>query len=291
MSLSTKVFVYHSEDVCEASMLDLKEFFTSETIFATRPDVQLSDFNFNPTGLSTPTFVVPGGSAIMMGMDLQPKFAAIRNVIANDFNYVGSCAGAFIGTVMTDFYATSHETMRNGELAAPTYIFGSANLEFNLGIICDYKALGAFYPNASHNQSQAKQYMPYRVNLSLCDTHESLPQLYVAGPGFFKTNGVSFTDIKACYADRENYTFPEHQPEKIKNLAAIISKKPNGNSGGTFLSGPHFEACVPNSKFLTLFRSAGDTHLALPETEYNAFRAEQTDTHKKMESLVSQSLK
>jgi len=291
MAMSSKVFIYNAKGASSPSAEDLKELFSSKNIFVKKPDVQLSDFNFDPSGLSTPTFVVPGGSTIALSHYIKPRIDKMRGIIKNDFNYVGICAGAFIGANSADLFHTSHQYNDQQEsLDEPSFLF-TIDENMNLNLVTDYKAVGAFYPHDGHkNPAPKKQYMPYRVNLTLAETKEDLPQLYVSGPGFFSTNRRPQSSVVATYADCNTYTFPyEKEKMQINSFPAMISSKPSEGKGGVFLSGTHIETCVPNSKLLTFFKSPGLQNAPLNALDVSAL--EQAEARATVESLLSKSLK
>jgi glutamine amidotransferase-like uncharacterized protein len=293
MAMSSKVFIYNAQGASASSAEDLKELFTSENIFVNRPDVQLSDFNFNPSGLNTPTFVVPGGSTTQIGTRVKPQISKIRSTLGDNFNYVGVCAGAFIGTRPADLFFTTHKySFQNGGLEEPVFFLTTEDNKVNLDFITDYKAVGSFYPHDGHKHSTPKTYMPYRVNLSLTENNSKLSQLYVAGPGFIPVNDNGQSSVVATYTDCESYMFPyEKESTKVNHFPAIISSKPSEDKGGVFLSGTHIEACVPNSRFLTFFKTAEKHNSALKAEEYDAFVLEQAETRATVESLLSKTLK
>src|ERR1700733_11683685 len=131
MARSSKVFVYNGQGTDSDSVEDLKELFTSNHIFTNRPDVLLSDFNFNAADLYLPTFVIPGGSAVFMGFTLQKK---MKSLLGEDYNYVGDCAGAFIATNQGDLFDTSHQRDDSREtLKEPYYFLTTQESETNLG--------------------------------------------------------------------------------------------------------------------------------------------------------------
>jgi glutamine amidotransferase-like uncharacterized protein len=291
MASSTKVFVYHSHGASPQSAGDLKELLlTSSNIFAQRPDVQLSDFNFNVTGLTIPTFVVPGGSTNAMASVVQPFINDRRNILGDkfNFNYVGVCAGAYIGAESADLFHTPHKRNRLLERYEPPIFLDVPNNN-SLGLIPDYKAIGAFYPNDSHERSFPKDITAYRVELSLDEKKEKLAQLYVGGPGFapLENSTSDGTKVIARYADNNSYTFEYTKTEKktIEHLPAMVRRK------GVFLSATHIEACVPNGEFLKFFKSSGETHNGLHKRDYDAFISEQDETRQTVESLLRQTLK
>src|SRR3990167_349743 len=99
MCSSTKVFIFNNQAVADECAADVGTFLReSSGIFAGTPDVVEFNAPFNTDGLKCPTFVVPGGSMLNLHDDVLDVFTAIRNSkVREDFNYIGSCAGAFLG--------------------------------------------------------------------------------------------------------------------------------------------------------------------------------------------------
>ncbi|MBX3708289.1 MAG: hypothetical protein KIT56_04435 [Gammaproteobacteria bacterium] len=297
MAASTKVFIYNAQGADQESVNDLKELFTtSKKIFPHSPDVQENDFNFNLSGLSNPTFVVPGGSSMWIGIAIKPVTDKIKFDLDGNFNYVGICAGAFIGTENAYLSHANHTLNLNSTFNEPSFLYTTQEIKTNLAIISDYEAAGAFYPNDSHiNTPQKKMYMPYRVNLSLQHSNQRLEQLYVAGPGFIplaKQSSEQPSEVVATYADRESYTlnYNKTTTKTMDSLPAMIRKKPQGKQGGIFLSGTHIETCVKGSKLLKFFETSTKDGASLSKTDYETLENEQDKARDIVESLLGKTL-
>ena len=280
MTASTKVFIYNGLGASALSADDLQALLTSNTIFSSRPDIKLCDFNFNAAGLSKPLFVVPGGSTSIIGNQLKPKLATIEETLGKHYHYLGICAGAFIGTHNADLFITSHKQDTNGnQHQPPSFFMTTQEVSAELNLLSDFKAIGSFYPNDSYLRQPPKKYMSYRVNVNLSESGEKLAQLYVAGPGFVALNkeGTNqHTEVVASYAERDSYTFPyENSKVSVKQFPAIIRQLPTEKQGGVFLSGTHIESCVKNSAMLGFFKQASTDNAALNDADYRALEAEQ----------------
>jgi glutamine amidotransferase-like uncharacterized protein len=296
MRSSAKVFIYNGPGSAPQSISDLQELFSSENIFPCKPDVSITPFDFNPTGLNFPTFVVPGGSTSTMGRSLKPSMDKIKLELKEQFNYLGICAGAFIATIDADLFFTMHEYDNNsnyGRLSPPIFFTTTRKEKANLDFISDFKACGAFYPNDTYlyQKDGSKDYMPYSVNISFSQTQSQqiLPQLYVAGPGFFSLPNVNRrSEVIATYHDKSRYIFSysKHENKCITNFPSIIRKKPQDQEGGVLLSGPHLEACVTNSKMLSFFKSSSPENPALKEEEYENLLENQAQTKTLVENLL-----
>ncbi len=292
MAMSNKVFIYNGEGTNPESVNDLKELFSSDNIFSTHPDISLCNFKFNPIGLSTPTFVVPGGSTTVIGRFVKPELSRFREIFEEDYNFVGVCAGAFIATENADLFIT-HKIDNSSTLLPPSYLFSTPALQANINIIDDYQAVGSFYPNDSYLHDQPKCNMPYRVSL-LTEKKQTFSQLYLAGPGFFSSRQTnSQSEVVATYINRDPYVFnyPSEKKE-FKQLSAMIRSKPtDSRRGGRFLSGTHIESCVPYSKLLNLFKSDSEKTKALKKNDYEILINERQDTQNFVESLLADTLK
>jgi glutamine amidotransferase-like uncharacterized protein len=227
----------------------------------------------------------------------------IRSNLVN-FNYVGVCAGGFLGANQADLFITSHFLNKADKLEAPIFHDTYSNNEdpptFNL--VPDYKAVGSFYPNDNYQLCPTySTYIPYRVNLSLTENGRDFSQLYVGGPLFSPIKNTGQSSIVATYIERKSYVFPYVSyvfppGEKYKmittyktitNPAAIIAKPSSENTGAVLLSGTHIETCVRNSQLLTFFKTCGMHHAALKDQEYDAFVSEQEETRSCVESLLA----
>ena len=296
MSSSNKVFIYNSHETDRNSADDLKELFSSNQIFAAKPDVTLSDFNSNFSGLCRPTFVVPGGAAMRMAVNLQPKMQTIQDAIKQHYHYISSCAGAFLGTKNAYVFDNSHGTNENKTAFVDSdYMFSTQDIldpDAYIGDINDYDAIGPFYPDDHYLGKAKKLYMPYRVNLQVTTLDKSLAQLYVSGAGFFRNDHLPKTaEIVATYSPDSSYSFNLPNGKKtFETLPAMIRRFPTEDKGAVFLSGTHIETCVPNSKFLRFFQEPTQHSHALSAAEYNNFCKEQTETRADIELLLRTTL-
>jgi glutamine amidotransferase-like uncharacterized protein len=298
MRSSSNVFIYNGIGSAQESVADLNELFTSENIFSCKPDISISDFNFNIAGLAFPTFIVPGGSTTSIGYDLKPTIGNINSQLKGKFNYVGVCAGAFIGTNDAYLFSTKHIPGNNSNydyygLSEPALLHTTKERFANLDLISDYNACGSFYPNNSYaiKSDPSKTYQPYCVNISFSQYNEVLPQLYVAGPGFFPLKKMHKTsEVVASYQDEKSYTFPHSNIMSVNSFPAIIRRKSQSDKGGVFLSGPHIEACVSNSKMLRFFKSSSPQNSALDELDYNRLIDTSQKTLETVESLLKETL-
>jgi glutamine amidotransferase-like uncharacterized protein len=296
MSSSTKVFIYSDDSTSSSSAEDLKALLASKTIFGSTPDVTLSDFNFNPSQLTRPVFVVPGAvSSTRVGLALLPKMAKMRAELQEHFDYVGVCAGSFLATQLADYYVTLHDyNVATQNFDNPMLLMDDIK---NLGVVKDYKAVGAFYPNNGYaGQSSVQVVMPYRVTLSLPSLGATLSQLYVSGPAFIqaeeKAAPVTST-VVATYADKQT-KYPFFTPTQfVPAPAAILSQPATSTQGARFIAGTHIESCVPDSKFLKFFEKDHPEWDCgkLPEDAMQAFKKEQSESLATVEALLGAVLK
>jgi glutamine amidotransferase-like uncharacterized protein len=298
MSSSTHVFVYNGQGVSKECTDDLKVFFEqSHAVFKERPTVLTFNSVFNTDGLTCPTLAVPGGATTAEGMVVKPILAAVRKTHGANFNYVGVCAGGFLGTDEADmFYASPVEdrqcVLRRGPSLTGAFM-RTAFTGVNLSLIDDYKAIGAFYPLDEIVVEKGE--VPYCVSISLSGTQKKLKQLYCSGPGFFAApNKHGLTEVVATYTDRNDYPFyyDDGKCVTLNSLSAVISKKPDDTHGGVYLSGVHFEAAVPDSKFFTLCKNGEKgKFVALSPDNCNALDESKPETIKFVEDSLSRVLK
>lgn len=303
-SRSNYVFIYDGRGVYSESGMDLKELFSTHQIFH-HPVIRECDFNINFDGLnSRPTFVVPGGSAGVIGGTLigaKPEHKAINNIKAkfgDKFNYVGICAGAFIGTDSAEVYNLgSVENSAEDAVQSPKFNNTSLlDIGMNIGVMPDYKAIGPFYPHGKRANESSTYFVPHRVKLTFqFGTTAIHPQLYVAGPGFVRTNNVTDqrTETVAIYSDQNRYVFfnGQHHKNEIENMPAIIRRIASKKEGGRFLSGTHIESCVPNSKVLSDFMIATNNNAVISEDDLLVLRQTAATTHKTVEALLKETLR
>ena len=291
----TKIFIYNGANTGENSRQDARQLFECEDIFNKRPDVVLSDFNENFSGLNpiqdNPTLVIPGGAAIFMGIDMleSGQKAKIQDLISQGFHFVGICAGAYLATTNSDIFNTRHvyHSIEN-TFSDPEFQMSSRIEQFSFNICSSHSALGPFYPNKDYDdypnktELKLKNLLPFNVTLSLNETSQKISQLFVGGCGFESQAIPDRIDKKlpyeivATYADRENYSFSYsdlEQKKTIHNFAAMIRKKAGSQpkDGGVFLSGTHIEACVKDSKLLNYFHLVNERgKMKLTENQYNS---------------------
>ncbi|GEM_PF-4290171 len=302
-----KVFIYKSSFTAQESISDLKELFTSYGIFES-VNVMESDFNFNVDGLNGRdiTFIIPGGQAMGMGMELKPRMEKMKSHFGNQFNYVGICAGAYIAPSEADIFNTNYKIDQNTKLlAAPEYVGHSSDFEADLNIVSEYKAFGPFYPSEQDvDYSPMKgKLIPYCVNLALTNSHCNISQLYVSGCGFESVASSSAdkktTEAIATYTSENPYKFfyPDDRSEKkIQRLSAMISRPANAetHSGGVFLAGTHIEACVKNSRMLSSFsptKKADAKQMLLSKESHKLLEDSQEEAAKVVVTLLKDTFK
>lgn len=298
MSSSTHVFVYNGQGVSTECADDLKVFFEeSRGIFKEKPTVLNFNAVFNCDGLTCPTIAVPGGATTAEGVRVKPIINSIRKAHAQNFNYVGVCAGGFLGTNEADMFFASPIYDADCVLRKGPSLTGAtmrtAFTGVNLSFIDDYKAIGAFYP---HDEIKiANGEIPYCVSISLAGTQAVQKQLYCSGPGFFAVkNKPRLTEVVATFTDRKKYPFyyEDGRCVELDDLSAVVSKKPDDTHGGVYLSGVHFEAAVPGSKFFAICKNGVPKQLAaLSATEADELVKGAPDTLKVVEDSLSRVLK
>jgi glutamine amidotransferase-like uncharacterized protein len=291
MFRSEKVFIYRNPKfTCSESVDDLVKLFSSDRIF-NHPDVQVGDLNFNASGLSYPTIVVPPGTATFIGQNVKPAIENIKYHLGAQFNYIGICAGAFVGAEDGDLCADwDRETLTRNNPAQ--HFLSLSDISANLNLISDYKSVGPFFPN--DKEKELKKDIAHSATLNLESIQKKLPFLYVSGPGFFNTKkgARSSTEVVATYADCESYAFAyEEQREEITSLAAIVRKRQEKNQGSVLLSGVHIEACVKDSKFLRLFAESTPEISALKPAEHDQLVEQQEESQQIVETMLRETLR
>lgn len=284
MCSSSKVFICKNQGVSSESAADLSTFLRESCgIFNNQPDIVEFSSIFNADGLKCPTFVVPGGNTLMMSTKVKSIFESVlASSVREDFNYIGVCAGAFIGTETADIFS-----------ASPDFTY---SLPYQgMGLVDEFKTVGAFCPVETVNPSR-RSFVPYSVSISLSNTRQPSQQLYVNGPGFFAVKPVrdGGAEVVARYRDRDSFDFAYKTGiVSTNNLAAMVSKKPNEQRGGRFLSAVHFEACIEDSQMLKAFESSNSYVEALSSDDYATLgdAAEQTNTRVAVEALLRRTLK
>lgn len=306
MCSSSKVFIFNNQYVADECAHDVGTFLRdSKVVFAETPDVIEFNAPFNADGLKCPTFVVPGGSMLTMSDGVLDVFTAVRSsTVREDFNYIGSCAGAFLGAGNMEVFSRS-----------PYYQHFVSSDRSGLSLIDDYCAIGAFCPVPTDKMNPAtKGEIPYSVQLNMPGFLKPTQQLLVNGPGFFAlkdhdpSGPQSDTEVVAYYADKETYDmkfdtrvvskqrrdqqyhqFMFHQ----RRLPAMLSRKPTETRGGVFLSGTHFYACVENSELLAAFETTSKEAAALPKDAFSGLKdlKERENTRIAVETLLRRTLK
>jgi glutamine amidotransferase-like uncharacterized protein len=284
MSNSHKVFIYNGNGASQESVEDLVTLLSTKTIFPDGVDISRSDFNSQSFyGLSHPTFVVPGGSAITIAAYIADPLTEIESIFSYQFNYIGICAGAFIGTTNADIFDISKQPA--------SFALTTRDAGFENGILDTFKAVGPFAPCAE-NPRPSLFFTPYRVTLSIGSQQQS--QLYIDGPGFIPTRPTSSSEeVLATYNNQPAYTF--HYPREIKScpkLAAIVRKLPDNHHGSVLLSGVHIEANVPDSQLFHFFsHNRNPKYGALTETDQATLKSEQAENIKVVESIFHETLR
>jgi glutamine amidotransferase-like uncharacterized protein len=217
-----------------------------------------------------------------MGTPLKKIFdTKVRPAMGENFDYLGVCAGGFAGTSDGEIFNLS----TNGVYHTPTSYKSLRKEEANCGMISDYRALGPFHPTYGYESRGPNQYVPYIIKLKLKNSTVELPQLYINGPGF-AANGLSpTTKVVANYSIGATFKY-EHGEVEHPRLAAMISAPAEQNHGARFLAGTHIEACVPNSKMLSLFWHETPRSEALSYAEVKAFRDEREATYDKTVEIL-----
>lgn len=77
------VLIYNGDGAGEHSTTDLKELFSCDDIYGSRPTVTLTDFtsNFDQLTPENTTVVLPGGTVVSMGRALFPQKEKIKGLI------------------------------------------------------------------------------------------------------------------------------------------------------------------------------------------------------------------
>lgn len=286
---SRKVFIYNGFGTGPLSTEDLHTLFTSETIFPSRPDVTLSEFNFNMTGLTNPVFVVPGGSTLQIAHKLKSPIGAIKSHFKEDFGYIGVCAGAFLGAAEAELYLTTHELDSHSGQFEVLDLDPPKKMKIAFNMIENYRAVGSFYPSQCYLGIPPKEFVPYRVSLAFDQTELPLSQLYLQGPAFFSSRlreEKSCSKVIATYAGYEKYhLFNSHLKPSLGIPAAIVHTPAQEKRGGRLLAATHIETCVKQSKLLAFFKEN------IPEKDYNVLISEQKQAQHCVENLLRDTLK
>lgn len=295
MSETRKVFIYNGTGASFDSALDLNELLSTDKIFLGRPDVALTDFNFNMDGLSDPVFVVPGGSTSAIGYILAPIMTKIKMKFGDNFSYVGVCAGAYLGAADAELFYTTHKLdNKRQEFEPACFIWSTKEQNYAFSIIEDYKAYGAFYPDNTYLYSPAKMLMPYKVDISLSENNVELNQLYVSCPLFLpdEKHSSSRTEVAAVYTNASQYRFFSTQNLPLSSKpAAIVRQLPKENADGKLLAATHIETCVENSRLLHFFKESSENNIALPESQFTLLSDEKKTAKPYIESLLRETLK
>ena len=290
------VFIYDgpgSDPICRK---DAYELFEAHGIFE-RPNVCFSNFQhirnqrLNP---SETLMVYPGGTAMAMGDDEYNASVEARELFSQGAHGAGFCAGGFYIPDEHRLYSATHrviDVMRDDELTStlspPQNSAGNSQYFNSLKLCEDYAAIGPFYPDPEYYLSRLHQNdpdctpktllnagnrKPYVTSLTF-NNNSVLNAIYVGGPAFIpKTEGT--TQVVAHYPERD-YLFhdkvspvdPTISQHTFRLPAAIISRRPYPTTGrgGLFLSGPHVEACVPNSGIHRFFTTRGAGRISLSD--------------------------
>jgi glutamine amidotransferase-like uncharacterized protein len=326
-----KVFIYNGPATSSASVDDLKDLFTDNAV-VNKADICVSDLNHNFSGLNpkkdSATLVMPGGGMLSMSWALSDEQRkTLSSMNASGFNYLGVCAGAYMGTttgcVFYDEFkkqpvvlaeplgaSSSSSKARTSSFAPPTLALRTeAHAQrSNLNFIDDHVAIGPFVPVVETYQDVAeatlhgKQYIPFCVDLETSD-NQNLPQLYVGGCGLLPTTQKTNTEVIARYPTNNTYQFNYSETfsltqNKASNivehtsLPAIIFRKrevDRSDRGSVILAGTHIEACVKNSKLLTFFKPGNQskTTMNLSDEDYNKLQKSQGNAQKTMVALLN----
>jgi glutamine amidotransferase-like uncharacterized protein len=298
MSSSHKIFIYYDKDSAQ-SIDDLNELLSTAEIFPTKSDVRICTFNqINFDGLTNPTFVIPGGNSTLMGGEIAEQMKTIKALFGERFNFLGVCAGGFLGTETADIYQLSYRQIVYMLYDEPKYNYsykehlhlGDQNYDFNLRLVKDYKSVGPFYPNLSFIDTQPQQYMPYCVNVSIGNTDKKLAQLYVAGPAFVPHDAKqdSTTQVLARYYAYDSLMFGKNGTlERYpRDSAAIIAKRATETSGGCMLTATHIEACVKDSKMLKAFETKSEYSPGLFKRDLETLRNQAEETQAEVVKMM-----
>ncbi|STX29461.1 Uncharacterized conserved protein [Legionella beliardensis] len=239
-----KILIAQSEGDFEPSRSDLKTLFEeyNQALF-TNPDVAYFTKDTNLDGLDPKhtTIVIPGGQAMMMSLNLPVKNEVLEKLFTTGSNGVFICAGGYLAA----------REMRVGNKNNGLVTLSPPILDFSLGILSNFTAIGPFYPTDIYDKDT--KYSAHSVQIKSSIYTLNARQIYWEGCGFVP-NKLSNSlvekefEVVATYGDKDTYFFNNH--ENYDNLAAIVRKKPSGASGGFFASGIHIEAGVQNSKLL-----------------------------------------
>ncbi len=215
-------------------------------------------------------------------------FTAFRNSkVRENFNFVGSCAGAMLGADAEIF------------TRAPSYRYLFSHQNDATKLIDDYRAIGAFCPVESVYPVTLQGDnidIPFSVSLDMPGFRRSSKQLLINGPGFFavKPPEEQTSDVVAIYSDKKNHDYrTKTLTITIEKMPAAISRKPTETRGGVFLSGTHFYASVENSKMLSACKETSKSVQGLPEDDYSGLTdlAERENTRIAVELLLRRTLK
>lgn len=235
--------------------------------------------------------VIPGGSAMSM-LSMSPEE---KNLLTRQIGWgahgLYSCAGAYVCT--KQFHLLD---CRLPETIVPSY---SSTLEA-LDLIQEYESYGPFFPVQPRETRTKEKYLSCDfVKIKYGQQISILP--YAAGPMFIPIRPRLDwkVDVVARYADRPFYTicFPDHsdpdnplnqEVHQIPAPPAILRKKATVSTGGFFASGPHIEACVPNSRLLAAMQEGDPQHFGLDLSTENARQFNPKSELKRVEALLKE---
>ena len=260
-SMPQYIFIYDHHGVGPNSRDDLKEFFTNYPIYR-EANVQLSDFNCNFDGLSAAqiTFVLPGGSTYTMGKYLKFHQNKMQTLIEAGSHGLFICAGAYLAVAEAEIFCDHYIKQPGDHDFSPLrFWMNTAEQNLNLNFLPEYKAWGSFIPNETYlaypqDKLSSRTLKPYLT--SLCFSHHRFysRELFIAGCGFESLTQEA--EVVATYTDKDQYSFfsPGKKAKIMANMPAIVRKP------GLLASGVHIEACVENSKLLSLMSEGKNTN-------------------------------
>lgn len=283
-----KIYIYNGEGAAKFSAADLFEFFTTNKLFESQDVAYFSD-EFNINQLKCPTIVVPGArSTTVLSGYLMPIMNTFKSELNYNFNYIGVCAGAFLGADDVQIHLPSYELKNNGDYTDLSYLWKTDSF----GLVNDMLAIGTFYPVEGKRYKNVKPFtpVPYRLTIDFSEDCLSPNQLFVHGPGFFDKSPTK-QRAKCRYMDKASYRF---QDRHFEQLCSMVYEPHTDKEGARFLFGTHLldAQAVKNSKMLGACNpQGGASPNKLTQADYDAFVAEQPQVQKEAVEYLRPRLK
>lgn len=292
---TSRIFIHSGPGISAECVADTKAFMLNHVVDT--KDVQTGDirhYNFDQLVASdNPTIVFPGGKLFTIFSSLRGEEAQkISHLVKNrGFNYVGVCAGGYLGANQFEIIQPPTKNQYNLPISAGTN-FGS---EFNpFAVTSDFNAFGPLHDDSIFYEdyfSAQNGFKPFLTTISMGEN--SMSQLCVAPCLFERCNNTDkSTQVVSTYSGKwQNFQYQDEQEQRrtITSPVAMFSRPRTRDSnsllkGGMFFSGTHFEACGKKSKLL----EACQSQLSREDTE--KLVSAEADTVRLIAPVIKQSL-